>query len=103
MLATLCWVLIYIARALEWTKLRYNTFWIDGAASRWTMRKLASSKYNVRIVTPLGRAVLAPCAWMFQAAVALTRLANRGLPPIPPSEGFLVRLYRRATDLRAAK
>jgi hypothetical protein len=92
----LAWGLIYIARALEWTRIHWNTIWLDSAFQDlfWNYGK----SRGVVLFTRLGRAVLSPVVWMYPASVGLTRLANRGLPPLPLDEygeqrGFLTRLY----------
>lgn len=92
----LCWAVIYVARAMVWARLHYNDLFIGDASPlrRWTTRPLGGSTAVV-LITPLGRVLMAPCAWMAAACVAMVRLANRGLPPLPPGEGFLIRLYPR--------
>lgn len=94
MIAFACWTLIYLARALEWVRLRWNTALVGdrGLFARWAWTPMAGSS-GVHLLTRAGVAIMAPCAWMYPVAVWLTRLANRGLPPIPTDRGFLFRLY----------
>jgi hypothetical protein len=84
------WTLIYVARALVFVRIRWNTAWIESRFNRFIETRHAS--YSV-FDKPLGRVVIATFAWCLPVAVILTRTANRLLPPLRPDEGFLTRLY----------
>jgi hypothetical protein len=97
-LRMLCWGLIAVARALEVTRLAWNTIWFerldpDGLFLWRTCRGHTDGRCGVMLFTLPGRVLLRACSWMHTAAVSLTRLANRGLPPLGPDGGFLARLY----------
>ncbi len=93
MIAIFCHVLIRIARALEWVRLEWGTIVLEGRLERWTVTRPEGRHYF--LFTRVGRILMAPVGWMNPVAVWLTRLANRGLPPLPPDTGFLARLYPR--------
>jgi hypothetical protein len=94
MIAALCWQLIYVARGLEWLRLQWNTTLMErGPWKRWFYRERQFRSSRFWLMTPAAVIAEAPCAWMHPASVWLTRTANRGLPPLSPSEGFLVRVY----------
>ena len=109
-------MLIYIARALEWMRINWNTFWLftvdrrrpfgmfsgplidygkPGAADYDGRFRVPFSFVEGRIYNRAGAIVIGVCEWMYPLAVRLTRVANRGLPRLPESAGFLARLYGR--------
>lgn len=95
MIPFLCWSLIYLARAMEFTRIAWGTAVIETGLRRWTTTPLHEGRASCFLITRLGIVLLAPVTWMHPVAVALTRLANRGLPPLEHGEGFLKRLYQR--------
>jgi hypothetical protein len=94
MIAALCWGLIHFARALEWLRLHWGDVVLESRLAHWTTRPLGPRSGVVLITWP-GRILLAPFRPTHWLAVQMTRLANRGLPPLGEDEGFLARLYPR--------
>jgi hypothetical protein len=91
-MAVACWSIIYVARALEWWRIYWNTFWFEHCVM-FTRTERTNAGMVVHFVTKPGLALLVCFAWCYPAAVGLTKIANRGLPVLPDDAGFLSRLY----------
>jgi hypothetical protein len=98
---TLCWLLVYCARAIEWCRLWWSTAVL---ALPGTKRRVANTRASVFILTRLGRVLVWPSECAHLLAVGLIVASNRRLPPVVneygEAQGFLARLYPRAPRLR---
>lgn len=90
----LCWVLVFLARGLEWTRRGWEELWFRAIGERaYARRWVTEEGFRVGLWSRAFVVAVSPVQWLRRVAVWLVALANRGLPPIPDGRGFLARLY----------